>query len=43
MLAACSAVLALSAIAAIDAATGRQPYKRTKLLFASGFEDPVTV
>ena len=43
MLAACTALVGLSAIAAIDPAPGRQADKRTKLLFSSGFEHPVTV
>jgi hypothetical protein len=36
-------LLAVLAIVAIDPATGREPEKRTRLLFASGFEDPVAV
>jgi hypothetical protein len=43
VLAACAALVGLSAIAAIDPAPGRQADKRTKLLFSSGFEHPVTV
>jgi hypothetical protein len=43
VLAACTALVGLSAIAAIDPAPGRQADKRTKLLFSSGFEHPVTV
>jgi hypothetical protein len=36
-------LLAALAIVAMDAATGREPEKRTKLLFASGFEEPVSI
>jgi hypothetical protein len=43
VLAACAALVGLSAIAAIDPAPGSQADKRTKLLFSSGFEHPVTV
>ena len=42
-LAACVALLSAAAIAVINPATASRPEKRTKRLFASGFEPPVMV